>query len=288
MFVFFGAYAVNIGLLLYGIYQNKLSNADNIGEIISDLFNVGVGVVTLIVFIVDLIFYIRHQRHTNYKSSLTWFQRLRHYYQDDPLLFRWEMLIVFLIILFGLPTVFTGPYTETSYSVLIVDQILLNVVHFLLLLTAGAFVGIAALVNFLREKRVKQDDNAVKKFLKNPTGFELLSNYARSEWSVENILLYSDIQACKNIQDPKAKRTKIQEIINCYLRQNSIMEVNIPDDIRRDCILKFENEDDNRLDEITARLETATLQNIYDTFSRFQQTLQYKTYIMAKNFSFSG
>src|SRR5690554_4099327 len=44
------------------------------------------------------------------KKSLNWIQLLKFYYQDDPLLFRWEMLLVLLAFICGVPTIIVDLY----------------------------------------------------------------------------------------------------------------------------------------------------------------------------------
>lgn len=99
------------------------------------------------------------------------------------------------------------------------------------------------------------------------------------------MLLYEDIQDLKKIKDPQKMKEQMIDIVKCYLSSNSIMEVNIPDVLRRDLITKLQNEVWTEK-QINA-LETAILQNISDTFMRFRETIQFKVYTNTKfNFKF--
>jgi hypothetical protein len=130
-------------------------------------------------------------------------------------------------------------------------------------------------------------EDLLKIFLNDPVGFEMLFNYTRSEWSVENMLLYEDIQDLRKLKEPQKLRQHMQEMVQCYLSSNSVLEVNIPDTLRRNLITKLQLGNEVWSDEQIDALETAVLQNIADTFMRFKDTVQFKVYTSTKfNFKF--
>lgn len=127
----------------------------------------------------------------------------------------------------------------------------------------------------------------LKIFLNDPVGFEMLFNYTRSEWSVENMLLYEDIQDLRKIKDSTKMREHMEEIVRCYLNSNSILEVNLPDNIRKALVTKLQLGNEVWSETQIDALETAVLQNISDTFMRFKDTVQFKVYTSTKfNFKF--
>jgi hypothetical protein len=157
LMVFVISALVSIALLLFGIFAQNLREADKASEYISNAFNVVVGLVTLSVFIIDLIFHIRHHRRKDTSTVFTAFQHLKNYFQDDPLMFRWEMMIVFTIVIFGVVALILAQFISSSAEIALrmVQQVFNDCVIIGIITISGGLVTVTAIVNFAKQKLIK-------------------------------------------------------------------------------------------------------------------------------------
>jgi hypothetical protein len=200
--VFVLCYVVMIVFLLVGIFTVGVDNIARIPELISDFYNVVMGILWFVLFILDLVLWIRNQRRQKNLQKMTAFQYIKHYFQDDPLLFRWEIASVFLVFVFGVPTIGIDQYnpSEEEIGLRLTRELLVDAFFFGTMFIYGGVVAVAALVHWIKSRTRKAtpiDESALTEELEDQVGFQLLTDYSRSEWSVENIMLYSIIQSCK-------------------------------------------------------------------------------------------
>lgn len=156
LIVFIISTLVSVALLLFGIFADQVKSADKASEYISNGFNVVVGVVTVSVFIIDLIFHIRHHKRRNTSTVFTSFQHLKNYFHDDPLMFRWEMIIVFIIVITGVAVLILAQFlTSSAIAVRMIHQICNDCVIIGIISISGGLVTVSAIVNILKQKLTK-------------------------------------------------------------------------------------------------------------------------------------
>lgn len=159
---------VSVSLLLFSIFTKMVEEANRASEYISNGFNVLVGVVTLFVFIIDLIFHIRHLRRKNVKTVFTAFQHLKNYFHDDPLMFRWEMIIVFFIVICGIVALVLAQLipSASAFAMRMIQQVFNDLVIIGIISISGGLVTMTAIVNFIKEKIIKLEPGNFLKKLK--------------------------------------------------------------------------------------------------------------------------
>jgi len=76
------------------------------------------------------------------------------------------------------------------------------------------------------------DSSSLDLVLENPIGYKDFCGFLAKEWSTENLLFWKQVNEYKLLADPEERTKKAQEIIETFIRDNAIYEVNLPDTIR--------------------------------------------------------
>jgi hypothetical protein len=115
--------------------------------------------------------------------------------------------------------------------------------------------------------------------LENSEIHNLLVEFAKKDYSVENILLYDAIQQYKTMSDTtNGRRVKALDIVKRFLLDDSEHLVNISADVRRKVILIVEKMEGMLFviqplrDDLFYEVETGVIANLADVLSRFSQT----------------
>jgi hypothetical protein len=109
------------------------------------------------------------------------------------------------------------------------------------------------------------------------------TEYAKTEYSLENILVYQDIFEYK-----KTNKGAFEIYQKYFNGRESLMEVNVE---KKDCDLVLQKinrfrRDSQRFpldDKLFETLELAVKLNLVDTFTRFKLTNEYKNYVKNQN-----
>lgn len=228
-------------------------------------------IIVFIVFIFDVILSFDNIKTCN----------LRALWKEDGFYFRIETYI------FG--GIFTVPYV-----VVIIILVTANVIpdipqqwlYFLLVTFCYYFAFfyqvlfiliVTIITTIIKLFKKKAHDDQLKKFMSKEETYTLLLEFAKSEFSVENIVCYDDIQAYKSITNPEERLQMAQKIFDTYLNgSDSELEVNISSDFCKKVktLISTGNVDGNLLNDV----ERQIIANVSDTFSRFIFTSAYLNY----------
>jgi len=175
---------------------------------------------------------------------------------------------------------------------------ILNTVNFDLLLLIDIFLPLlitifSFIINLFLEEEV--EENVLEKLLRDPKGHQLMFDYVKKEFSVENLYCWEDIEKYRNmgkedvtfksLTDNVKRRgypsIHAKRICDKYFNgDESLMEVNVQ---KKDTDLlwrklKQKNVDLEMFDNILKTVEV----NLCDSYSRFRLTKEYKQYIAEK------
>jgi hypothetical protein len=147
------------------------------------------------------------------------------------------------------------------------------------LLIATCAVGLTlSIISIIKERlRTPVFDSEFEAFVNTKEGIHVFKEYAKSEWSTENILFFEDILKFKEMKKFKAaKRQAFQMNLN-FVEIGSPLEVNLSGDVRRLTKKRIENFKDHKNDfhEIFDEAMKETKRNMRDTFSRVTGTRKY-------------
>ncbi|KAL9658012.1 hypothetical protein ABK040_012252 [Willaertia magna] len=126
-------------------------------------------------------------------------------------------------------------------------------------------------------KDVKKDNDELSYILKQPEIFSLFKQYAKQEFSLENIYAFVDLEYIKELRDNKNQLDTIWNELERfkikYLESNATMELNVSFELKKRVNLFMnERKDVNGLIE---EIESALVINLGDTYSRFIETEEY-------------
>jgi len=135
---------------------------------------------------------------------------------------------------------------------------------------------------YLDEDDEKITAHNFSSFLQKPVAKELFKKYLMSEFSVENILFYEEVDVFKGIADTSLIPQKAKDIIATYILEDAERQVNISD--------KLKKEIDSRIassaytSDMFDNAQEGIIELMYlNSFYRFTQTGPYKSYMAQKN-----
>lgn len=124
----------------------------------------------------------------------------------------------------------------------------------------------------------KQEKEEINLILEDDYGREIFSNFAKQEWSIENISIYDDIQDFFKEKNPVQRQLKATNIYYNYLNgQESKLEVNINKNL---CVI-FKNRidsDPDIPDDVFGPILQAVKINLADTYSRLRLRADFKNW----------
>jgi hypothetical protein len=135
----------------------------------------------------------------------------------------------------------------------------------------------------------KQINEEIDKVLLDAEGHAIFVEFAQSEWSMENISCYDDIQRYKNEKDPQKRIVLAEEYFIAYFNgQKSPLEVNVSKNVCDDIKLALSEIKDGIKDTLPEDLynvvEGTIKMNLCDTYSRLRLTVVFQRYIDQKLF----
>ncbi|KAL0487268.1 hypothetical protein AKO1_001106 [Acrasis kona] len=114
-------------------------------------------------------------------------------------------------------------------------------------------------------------------YLNHPEIHEMMVEFARKEYSVENIFLWDNIQRYKRAKDVEKKQFISNFIMEKFITNTAALEVNVSGINRKELILKAKVNclDDNLFD----NAENDMIECLSDVYTRFVETPTFKIYI---------
>jgi hypothetical protein len=238
------------------------------------------------------------KKENNFVTSITSLIQY-HFVRDDPLYFRIESMIMVLTILVSIVAYSIGIYdlysTNTEDSAIKVVEFAFSIAYQVLrILVFGGFISIVALRRAIASrslglgysKKVVDEDTLyeITNLLNEERGYRLVSQYATTEFSLENILIYEQIVQLRNDIELSKLDNMIKDLLEIrdqFIIPKSPNEVNIPATIRRKYLGLCTEEDisPEKADQILKELFRSIMVNISDTWVRFIETKEYKTHV---------
>ena len=250
----------------------------------------------LILLIFMLIDFILNFRLHEFKTYLI---------RNDPFFFRIQSFFVIPLIICQLVYDFLGSgfwvYNAECFDEERWLSVLKSIVYFIeKILYMLYFSGIVILISYLQKMKScyvgKKKDfvDQLDEIFSNPKLTELFIKFAQNEYSMENVLLYNEIQKFKKM----AEKERIKNSSRIYLKylngEYSELEVNVPRRWSNRVKIKLDSNEIPNIDLFDDVL-TITRENLSDTYSRFilsnemtsfletQKLLMENTHLLNKN-----
>jgi hypothetical protein len=240
------------------------------------------------------------------QSAVTLFRN--HFVRDDPLLFRLDALFITCSVVIGIISFGIG--ITQSYIDRRQDSGMM-IVYFIfdLLYTVLRIFGFGGFLTVIRfkailcssgvssndlnnEKAYDEVDDAhdiILKILMCARGYEVVKEYTIKEFSLENVLVWSELHTLHyewTVLTQEARNLAINHICDKYIVNGSTCEVNIPSAIRNQVLDVQKNIETTSMElqqQVLYKLFSSIMINLADTFARMCETKEYKQYIAIEN-----
>jgi hypothetical protein len=221
----------------------------------------------------------------------------RFFITDDPFGFRIEQIIVLIVLTF---TMILSLVPMSAYLIdrkMVVNDIdvyslevelvtiFLHVCVFLVefvLLASSCGVGlIVSIVSMIKKRfETKVFDNEFIAFISTKDGMKIFKEFAKSEWSSENVLFYEEVMKYQQIKKYKAAKKLANQIKENFIENGSALEVNLSGETRKLTKKRIEQfELQRRHSKFNIIFDEAlkeTKRNMRDTFARIRNSAQFK------------
>jgi hypothetical protein len=262
--------------------NNYLANP--MSSLVTTVFSIILLIFNLILIIINILLFIKEKGCSIKKFFIT----------DDPYGFRFEQIIVLLTVLASilisilpLATTIGNPDVQVdSFSTRqqILDSLYAVFASFfeIALLISSCSVGlIYAIFSFFKRKlQSKVFENEFIAFINTKDGMKIFKEYAKTEWSMENVLFYEEVEKYRQMKKFKAAQKFAVQIKEKFIETGSILEVNLSGDCRKNTIKKIDNFDgQRRFSKYSCIFDEALKEakrNMRDTFSRVRNTEVFK------------
>ena len=273
----------------YGIYSIHLFY-----NIVCGFVLLGVGVLDIIS---NIVLYIKRVQKRSYRrcSVLKVFkeQLIDFYIKSDPYFFRLEQIFAFFVFVlyivfefFNFIILITGKenpfyFYFAKYFVTIGRSFVTYAFAFFQAILPLIITILIEIYKYIKSKRkiVQKQEIDIDVFLKEDDLFDMFLEFAKDEWSQENVLAYRDIKKFKRLNSiDKRKHHAVKVYHNYFNGAQSPLEVNIDtkscNDLRDLILQKQKFEDDEMFEDIERTVKI----NIRDTWSRFVMTSKFTNY----------
>ena len=219
---------------------------------------------------------------------------IRMHFVKDPLLFRVEACLIFVILLLiillysiGIATVVQQPRAKAP--IMIVRTIIEILFMFCRIVAFGGFVFLMGLRSFINHRRSQsyekvasessvstesESELKVLKILRHEIGYQLLVEYCKQEFSLENVLLWKELESIRTenlLMTTEERKHTLKYLKETYIDNNSERQLNISHKPRADFlkVAQMEEPDAAEAEEAFKKLYSACMLNLSDTMTRF-------------------
>jgi hypothetical protein len=226
-----------------------------------------------------------------------------HFMRNDPLMFRVEATLLVLTVFMQFIVYIIGIVSELSPSsskALVSVRTALDLLLLLIEIAGyGGWICIKTLHNRIARRNrgtqlldevdehleaVEADKEAeITSLLRNETGYKLFHNYCQKEFSLENLLLWRDLEDLRSenfVMSVETRKFAMTRIVDLYFTSGE-REVNVSAGVRKQFTNASKNEQLTALDveTSTAKLYSSIMINISDTHFRFSSTKEYERFL---------
>ncbi|KAJ6231674.1 regulator of g protein signaling [Anaeramoeba flamelloides] len=138
---------------------------------------------------------------------------------------------------------FTINYSLGLPKVRIHQDIALHVTGYIL---QTIVLGWPIYLSFKKVKNKEKEEETIflklKKILNNKKSLQYFIEFAKKEYSVENVLFYSSIKRLKKLKNRRKRKKLSASIIKSFINLNGALTLNINSKVRKQCLVDFEED----------------------------------------------
>jgi hypothetical protein len=292
--------------------RNDLSTTMSLSmAILMILFSIGI----VLSFILDMILSIKKKSiiHQSLQETTEYNQMqvikksrgigflVRIFSENDPLHFRTESLfiiltIILVIILYSVGIVSVMNESAAMSPIVITRTVIQILFMFMEILAFGGYIFIVTLNKYIMLKRngyMIQENNEENKtnntdelleMLRNELGYQVMYQYCQMEFSLENLLLWKDLEQLRTknlVMTIEERKQTLNDIYDLYIKNNSERQLNIANKDRKKFLqcLEIEKPSAAEIEEIFKLLYDVCMANLSDTAIRLKTSELYQDYM---------
>jgi hypothetical protein len=223
---------------------------------------------------------------------------------NDPLKFRIDSLVMMIAVAVIMPISYIiGFYqlfdSTKSPGVIIVTSVF-DMLHIALKIIAFAgSVSIFTVLQSLPSSRIylltpeevidsSETSKLISSVLLDPVGYQYLAKFAKAEFSVENLIFWTELNKLIEIFATLSSTDRfnsLEQLHKDFIADRSIYEVNLEAALKKAAKIVIAKGEEATIEEgqkLLKKLYNGVLTNISDTFCRFSNTKAYTEYLEAK------
>jgi len=235
---------------------------------------------------------------------------MKKHFINDPLLFRTESVIIVIavfviIVLYSIGIATIIEMSRAKSPIMIVRTVIEIILMFTRIFAFGGFIFVVSVKSMIRGRQINShyeqlstsmssketvQDQKVLDILRHSSGYHLVFDFCRKEFSLENILLWKELESIRSrnlLMTTEERQKVLKEIQELYIDNNSERQLNISNQQRKGFLRVAKMSEPSAADaeEAFAKLYGACMMNIADTLTRLSSTEAYQTYELAKETS---
>lgn len=228
-------------------------------KIINNILLITIYSLMIITFLIDMI------ANYNLIIKCRWIQYI---FYTDPYWFRAQMFLFFPFLVYSLIVEIVIAVNSSSYAKVIdfyLKECILNTISALILLIIDVILPLLiTIIELIKTCFKKKSKDGLTDVLLNPETESLFYKFCESEYSLENIVAYRDIQLFK--KNPKAIAP--MELYKKYFSgADALLEVNTSKTNCQEVLKSIQSEDYNQ--DLFNSVEKDIIGNLTDTYARF-------------------
>ena len=224
---------------------------------------------------------------------------VRYLKGNDPLYFRSETLLIVITVIFTIILYSVGIVSvieqSAAMSPIVIARTVIEIIMMLMEIAAfGGFVFAMSLKNYILLKRSKytiqeneesnKNEEGLLEMLRNELGYQIMHQYCQSEFSLENLLLWKeleDLRARNLVMTSDERKKTLKYIDELYIKNNSERQLNIANKERKKFlkILELDHLNASDTEEAFETLYNVCIANLSETAIRLRTSDLYQDYL---------
>ena len=170
------------------------------------------------------------------------FNLKKYFLKSDPYYFRIEQVILTVYMFSAIFLTIIGNATNNSKSLtvskIIQGEFLSGYESIFILFIIVVFpVSITIFKMIKPKKKIKKiNQTDINKILDNKEMLNALKSFAKTEWSIENVLFLLEVIKYKSISNSKIKLIAAKNIYTTFIKVNALIEVNFPGHLKNEIL----------------------------------------------------
>lgn len=259
-------FSVTIQIIIFLAFNMQCSRSYVVHNILNLSFIILICLIWVLLFLYQIIINIKDLIVNGKKEKENCCKNMFYYFKRDPLFYKFETYFLIPVVII----IFIVAVNIGSLDVFNINIIMNGVLYHSMLFLQVLFPLLMTMYRWIIYKFYSvPPEGSLKKCLDDVLIKNTFKSFAKSEWSIENVLIYEDI--CLYEKNPNLNQANF--IYENYLKTGSPLEVNVSKKEIEEILSSIKSEKLSKI--LFENIKISVLTNLKDTFSRFIYTNEY-------------